>query len=472
MTHTAANVINDAFRLYDDDVSGAITAQTALAAVDTNWTQEVDTKFHVAMLATETAGGSANNNNFRLEYNLNSGGWNDVTTTTPIQAVAPTNCTTADAASYGTTALTTGATIQSTEYDTGAGDSAPVTLSNSSFEYTSSLQIDSAQVADTDTLQLRLTDAGTALDADTTIPTITVSESTPTTVTLASQAVVVAEGILTVNQVMPTTVTLVSQALTVTEGTLSIFAEQESRVTLVPQALVVVEGTLSIFAEQETSVTLDPQALIITPGTLGIIAENESRIALVPQSLTVTEGTLDVSAQSVITLQSQVLTITEGALGIIQGADVTVTLDPQSLIVSEGTLGIIAENESRVTLIPQGIALSEGTLGIVVSSGTDITLSSQAIIITPGTLSITAAASFGNYFQKLRQLGYVGTIDDMQKAYLKDQGYPQSMMDAMSLYLALLGYTGALNDKLRQKATAEGWGSVPTMLQQQGLIPV
>lgn len=173
-------VINDAFRAYDDDVAGAITAQTALFAVDTNWTQAVDVKFHVAMLATETAGGNASGYNFRLEYNRNSTGWNDVTGSTPIQATAATNCTTSDAASYGTTALTTGATIQATEYDNAGGDSGSVSLSSSSFEYTTCLTIDSAQVANNDTIQLRLTNAGTALDADTTIPTITVSEAVDT----------------------------------------------------------------------------------------------------------------------------------------------------------------------------------------------------------------------------------------------------------------------------------------------------
>lgn len=175
MGHVSANVINDAFRGYLDDVSGGIASQTAIAAVDTNWTQDADAKFHVAMLATETAGGSASNYNYRLEYNLNGVGWNDVTAATPIQAVSPTNCTTGDAASYGTTALTTGAAIQATEYDSGGGDGASVSLSSASFEYTTCLQIDSGQVSDSDTIQLRLTNSGTALSADTTIPTITVN---------------------------------------------------------------------------------------------------------------------------------------------------------------------------------------------------------------------------------------------------------------------------------------------------------
>jgi hypothetical protein len=188
MTHTAANVINDGYRGYQDDVAGAITAQTAIAAADTNFTQDADAKFHMALIATETAGGDANNELFRLEYNLAGGGWLDVTTSTPIQAVAPTNCTTTNGSSYGTTSLVTGATIQATEYDTDGADAASVSLNNSTFEYTTCLQIDSAQVSDGQTFQLRLTNAGTALDADTTICTITINVAagpTPQSITSA-----------------------------------------------------------------------------------------------------------------------------------------------------------------------------------------------------------------------------------------------------------------------------------------------
>lgn len=181
MTHTTANVQNIGFRAYADDVAGGITSQTALFAADTNWTQAVDTTFHVAMRVAEVNGGDANNYAYSLQYNLNSTGWADVTTTTPIQAATATNCTTADNASYGTTALSNGATIQATEYCNNADAANNVSLNNAAFEKTSCLTIDSAQVADSDTIQLRLTNNGTALDADTTIPTITVSEAAANT---------------------------------------------------------------------------------------------------------------------------------------------------------------------------------------------------------------------------------------------------------------------------------------------------
>jgi len=161
----SANTIVDAFRGFEDDTAGAITAQTAIAAVDTNWTQAVDSTFHVAFLITETVGVNEAVA-ARFEYSLNSGTWTTISNTSPIQFTTPTNCTTTTGASYGTTALTTGATILSTEYDLTTGDYGNTVLNNQSKEVCACLTIDSAQVADSDTLDVRVTDAGTLFSGD------------------------------------------------------------------------------------------------------------------------------------------------------------------------------------------------------------------------------------------------------------------------------------------------------------------
>lgn len=179
MAHVNANVINAGFRAYQDNVAGGITSQTAIAAADTNWTQATGAKFHVAMRVTETAGGSANNYNYTLQYSLNGGTWTDISTTSPVQNVTPTNCTTVNGASYGTTALSNGATVLATEYDTSGSSASNISLTSQSYEQTSCLRIDAAQVANNDTIRLRLTNNGIPLNADTTIPTITVSEAPP-----------------------------------------------------------------------------------------------------------------------------------------------------------------------------------------------------------------------------------------------------------------------------------------------------
>ena len=160
--HVTPNTILDAFRGFEDDTAGAIPAQAAIAAVDTNWTQAADAKFHVAFLITETAGASEAVTP-RVEYNINGGAWNDVTALTPIKAVLPDNCTTTDLASYGTTALTTGATgLAATEYDTAGDDFANVALNSTSREITGCFTIDSAQVSNSDVINLRVTNAGTS----------------------------------------------------------------------------------------------------------------------------------------------------------------------------------------------------------------------------------------------------------------------------------------------------------------------
>ena len=67
----------DTFRARNDN--GNETAATWKAAADANWTQKVDENFRVRFVVQETAGVSDNDKTFQLEYNLNGGGWNDVT---------------------------------------------------------------------------------------------------------------------------------------------------------------------------------------------------------------------------------------------------------------------------------------------------------------------------------------------------------------------------------------------------------
>lgn len=77
------------------------------------------------------------------------------------------------------------------------------------------------------------------------------------------------------------------------------------------------------------------------------------------------------------------------------------------------------------------------------------------------------------YFDKLGDLGYTGSLDDRQKAYLRDQGYSGAMSGAVVQHLTSLGYTvQGVNSKLKAKATAEGFSSVNEMMRKQGMIPL
>lgn len=371
MTHVSPIVINDAFRGYEDDVSGAITAQTPIAAVDTNWTQDVDTKFHVALLATETAGGDAKSIPFRFEYNLNGGGWLDVTNTTPIQAVSATNCTTADAASYGTTALTTGATIQATEYDTGGADAAPVSLLSSSFEFTTCLQIDSAQVANNDTIQLRLSNAGVALDADTTIPTITVSELANTVVnTNVPDALLLSE--------QQSTITL-DENITTNAPDALVITEQQASIDL---GFVVDTNTETlVLTEQSATVTSDfnvttgaPDALVLAEQTASVTTGSNTEVNTNLATLTLTEQAATLSYDVDVGAGLDTLTLTEQTATVNLNVDVGATTDALALTEQQGTVTL----DINVQGVVDTLALTEQnasvTLGVNVSTNLDTLL--------------------------------------------------------------------------------------------------
>jgi hypothetical protein len=78
----------------------------------------------------------------------------------------------------------------------------------------------------------------------------------------------------------------------------------------------------------------------------------------------------------------------------------------------------------------------------------------------------------GRYFDRLGQLGFVGTLDDRQKAYLQSLGFSGSMDDCVKQHLSNLGYTGSKNSCLLQKALIEQSNSISEMMRNQGLIPL
>ena len=66
----------DSFRGRNDD--GSESAATWIAAINTDWTQNPDENFRVRFLVEETADAVDLDVTFQLQYNKNSGGWNDV----------------------------------------------------------------------------------------------------------------------------------------------------------------------------------------------------------------------------------------------------------------------------------------------------------------------------------------------------------------------------------------------------------
>lgn len=172
-----ASFTQNAFRGRNDD--GNETTATWKAAQNTNWTQAVDVNFRVRFQMQEGAACAGNNIVWRLQYNLNSAGWVDGSATSSVvRASASPNL--ADAANL-TDQLTGGTgTFQGAtgfdEVDCNAGGASMDVVASGHAEAEFCVQIRSADVTDGQTVQLRVTDAGTAIASYTQTPTITISD--------------------------------------------------------------------------------------------------------------------------------------------------------------------------------------------------------------------------------------------------------------------------------------------------------
>lgn len=165
------------FRGRNDD--GNETTATWKDIQGADWTQAVDVNFRVRFEVQETAGCAGANKQWRLQYNLGGAGWVNVTATSSVvRASASPNL--ADAANL-TDQLTVGTgTFQGAtgfdEVDGICGGNSMDVAASGHAEAEFCVQIRSADVADGNTVQLRITDNGTAFAAYDDTPTITVSE--------------------------------------------------------------------------------------------------------------------------------------------------------------------------------------------------------------------------------------------------------------------------------------------------------
>ncbi|MGD9034531.1 MAG: DUF2341 domain-containing protein, partial [Desulfobacteraceae bacterium] len=153
--------------------NGDETASTWTAAANTNWTQMVDKNFRVRFLVQETAGNPDADKTLQLEYNLNSGGWNDVTgASSVVKAAATANVTDAVDTSQqlgSGTFVTPNAGFD--EADGLVGGASLDFSGNDEVEVEFSLQIVGADVSNGDTIELRVK----GLNTYTNTPTVTVT---------------------------------------------------------------------------------------------------------------------------------------------------------------------------------------------------------------------------------------------------------------------------------------------------------
>ena len=169
------------FRGRNDD--GDETTATWKETAGTDFTQIVDTNFRIRFEVQETAGCAKNNfTTIQLQYNLGGVGWNDVTgASSVVRSFASANladgAATTDQLAVGTGAFVGGGGFD--EVNGIAGSTAMDVSASGHFEVEYCIQILSAGVTDGATLQLRVTDGGSAFAAYDDTPTITVSEPAP-----------------------------------------------------------------------------------------------------------------------------------------------------------------------------------------------------------------------------------------------------------------------------------------------------
>lgn len=164
-----------AFKFRSDN--GSETAATWLAPQNTNLILAPDrnVRLRLEVEETQSASGSVGG---QLEYNRNGAGWNNVTGSS---SVVRSSASTHFAEDVVTTNQLTGSAKSFTagRMDEVNGDTTNVTLNNQHTEFEYSFQVRSADVADGDTIQLRV--QGLTTYAQT--PTITVSFAPPTATT-------------------------------------------------------------------------------------------------------------------------------------------------------------------------------------------------------------------------------------------------------------------------------------------------
>lgn len=168
------------------DTNSVATAATWIASENTGWTQDVSAKFRMRFRICN-AGTNGNSAFTKIQYNKNSAGWNDVTTSSSVlravdvssdandQTITSAQLTTA-AGSFGTGRYSEDGT---------ASSSGSISNSNGYAEFEFGLQLVSADVANADTVQVRVINAsGDTITADVSA-TITV-QKTGYTIALAA----------------------------------------------------------------------------------------------------------------------------------------------------------------------------------------------------------------------------------------------------------------------------------------------
>lgn len=166
------------WRLRNDD--GSLSTATWIANQDTSATVQTDTVFRLRISWGESAGQNTatSSGTITLQYDINaSGTWTTVGAATAVKyATSGQSISDATADNNARLTLPTGvASFSEGEFDSNGAGSARTPV-DQGYEYEFCLSIDSAQVADNDSITFRLLQGGVAFASVDSVPTLTVDE--------------------------------------------------------------------------------------------------------------------------------------------------------------------------------------------------------------------------------------------------------------------------------------------------------
>lgn len=160
----------------EDD--GNETGASFIGAANSDWTQDIDVNFRCRFVIAETDGIASTNFREDIQFQLNGGGWNAVLASgSAIIFATSANYADGDHTTQqlggGTFLGTNEAMTHSNSFGNG---SVPDFSGSDEFECELCLQIEGASVNDTDLIELRMTEKGTAFLLYASVPKITVNK--------------------------------------------------------------------------------------------------------------------------------------------------------------------------------------------------------------------------------------------------------------------------------------------------------
>ena len=388
--HGTPSYDQDAYAWYND---GTESGSTIIGTANNSQTLDADTTYLIRFVIQETAGADGTNLTAQLEYDVNnSGTWNNVTSTSNnVRAVASTNLTdgndTTQRLGAGTFISPNGGVDSG---DGAAGGAALDITANNESEVLYAIQLRSADLANNDTIQLRV--AG--LNSYTNTAAATANVPNNVTVTVASDSLAITDGSVTVQADVDTNVTPSASALSITDGALTITTSTATEVTLSADSLTLTDGALTVQADVDTNVTVTADTLTITDGSLTITAQTNANVTLSPTALTITDGSVVVQADvdTNVTISADTLTISDGLLNVTASVNTDVTPSADSLTISNGSLTIQADVDTNITVSASSLSITDGTLSII-TGGIEVTPTADGLTITNGRLVVWTGAN-------------------------------------------------------------------------------